>query len=96
MILKNKSNYVIIAKKRIKRSIKNDPNFYDILLCKKSKHNKNFVIEKLGFIDYKHKKFCLNNFRFIFWMQFNVSFSTKAWFIMQKYFYVLNSVKIKT
>lgn len=83
----NKSQYcIILLKKPFKKKTKiSDRNkTYVLALCIKSNHNKYFVLHKLGILDFINKKFYINFFRFIFWMQYRPSFSSKTWEILYK------------
>ena len=83
----NKPKYIIAT---IKRKIKirgNNSKVFDLVVAKKSKHNKFYVIEKLGSIDYNYNKFTINFFRLIFWIRFYPAINQKAWYLLNKYIF---------
>jgi len=89
---KNKSNYEIAFLKRKNMcNNKSKVSCYDIVVCKKSMHNKKFVVEKLGSLD--NKNLFINNFRLIYWLQFNIGFNIKASQVFLKYFCILKLFK---
>lgn len=92
MLKKNKSNFCLVALKRKKKARKKT-NLYDFVITKKSRHSKYFVLEKLGSFDFIKNRYFLNNYRLIYWMQFNVGFSPKAWKFLNMYIKVINNVK---
>lgn len=90
---KNKFKYQIAAIKRNNlMHSKSKAKCFDFVVCINSKHNKKFVIEKLGSLN--GDSFYINNFRFVYWLQFGVSFNIKAWIIFKKYIVVLNKIGI--
>lgn len=91
--MKNKNKYVyrLAAIKRKKNSrFKAAPQYYDLVVCKHSRHNKLFVVEKIG--SYNKSQFYINVFRLVFWLQYNVSFNIKAWLIVTRFIRVINTL----
>lgn len=87
----NKSKYqVAILKRKNLSNNKSRTKNFDIVICINSNHNKKFVIEKIGSIN--DNFLYINNFRFIYWLQFNLSFNIKACKIFYKYIYLLNKI----
>ena len=78
---KNKPNYQLAGIKRNNLlNYKKNSKCYDLVVCKLSKHNKRFVIEKIG--SYDGKNYIINYHRLIYWMQFNLSVNIKGWKIL--------------
>lgn len=83
----NKPRYTLVCiKRKIKIKGKNS-RVFDLVIAKKSKHNKFFVIEKLGSIDLNYNKFTINFFRLIFWIRFYPAIESKAWYFLNKYIF---------
>lgn len=89
MLNKNKNIYCIHFILRKKKFFKAKKT-YDIVLAKKSRHNKFFVIEKLGSLDFNNNKIHINFFRLVFWLQFNPSITATAWKYLEKYVFNFN------
>ena len=62
----NKSKYTIIVIKRKLKVKTTQSRVFDLVLTIKSKHNKFFVIEKLGSFDFDFNKITINFFRLIY------------------------------
>lgn len=87
MKILNKPKYTIAAIKR-KIKIKGvDSRVFDLVIAKKSKHNRFYVVEKLGSIDFNYNKFTINFFRLIFWIRVYPAINPKAWYFLNKYIF---------
>ena len=82
MYCKTKSNIYLILKKRKKKVINQKHCSFDFQVALKYGHNKFYVIEKLGSVDYNNRIITINIFRLVFWLSNNVAITYKAaWFL---------------
>ena len=86
----NKSNYcfVLIKKKKSAKIKQIDGNkSFTLALCIKKRHNKFFVLEKIGSLNLKNNFFFINFFRFIYLLRLNPGFSSVCWKVLYKYIF---------
>lgn len=83
----SKPKYSIAAIKRKTKIGGVNSRVFDLVVAKKSKHDKLYVIEKLGSVDFNYNKFTINFFRLIFWIRVYPSINPKAWYFLNKYIF---------